>query len=367
MKILYLITSLTPGGAEFTLKKIISHLNSKNFEITVCVITKTFDILDLIKPFVNKIYCLETDKITQVFKALFKLRKIIIKENPDILHCFMIHANIIGRLAAINHRCKVISSVRTKLINRRVINFIDFLSQTLVDIYLVNSKTLAKFIKSYGITKNKIVLIENGVDFKKFKIKNYSEELRHELNLTNLPIITMIANFKKQKDYPTMIRALALLKKDVDFCFLAVGTGLKFEDETNKIKNLVKSFKLDNVKFLGFRDDIPEILAITDIWVSSTLFEGQSNSLLEAMAMKKPIVTTNIDENKEVVRNNQTALIIPIKSPQILAESILKLIKNNELANFLAENAYKRVRKRYDFTKKVDSLLILYFSLVNSK
>ncbi|KKL14638.1 hypothetical protein LCGC14_2513640, partial [marine sediment metagenome] len=50
MKILYLITSLTPGGAEFTLKKIISHLNSTNFEITVCVITKTFDILDLIKP-----------------------------------------------------------------------------------------------------------------------------------------------------------------------------------------------------------------------------------------------------------------------------------------------------------------------------
>lgn len=364
IKILYVITGLTPGGAELTLKNIILYLDQKGFEISICSITDTTDILPLFKDKVENIYFLGVNKVFHLIKAIYKLRKIIKNLDPDILHCFMFHSNILGRFAAIGYRCKVMSSVRTKLIDNKFGNFIDFISQKLVDVYAVNSKTLIKFINNYGIERSKIILIENGVDFKKFKIKNPSEELRNDLNLPNLPIITMIANFKKQKDYPTMIRALALLKKDIDFCFLAVGTGLKFEDVTHKIKKLVKSFKLDNVKFLGFRDDIPEILAITDIWVSSTLYEGHSNSLLEAMAMKKPIITTDIEENTEIVRHSKEALVVPTKSPIDLAKSIKKLINNNNLSQKLATNAFKRVTKKYNIEKKLSLLRNLYYLMI---
>ena len=364
IKILYLITGLTPGGAELTLKNIIVNLNQDIFEISLCSITNTTDILHLIQKKINTIYFLGVKSFLNTFKAIFKLRKILKKENPDILHCFMFHSNIIGRLAAIGYRCKIISSIRTKLINHKFGDFLDRITQNLVDIYLVNSKTLFEFVNNYGVKNKKIILIENGVNFKKFTVKRASEEIKKELNLPNLPIITMVANFKKQKDYPTMIKAITYLNNDIEVCFLALGKGLEFEDETKKVKRLIEKLNLNNVKLLGFRENIPEILSITDVWVSSTLYEGQSNSLLEAMAMKKPIVTTDIPENSEVVRDGKEALLVPIKSPLKMSKAIKKLISEKQLSKLISEKAYKRVREKYNITKTINKVEELYKLLV---
>jgi len=365
IKILYLITGLTPGGAELTLKNIIVNLNQDIFEISLCSITNTRDILHLMPKKINAIYFLGAKSFLNTFKAIFKLRKILKKENPDILHCFMFHSNIIGRLAAIGYRCKIISSIRTKLINNKFGNFLDMITQNLVDIYLVNSKTLFEFVNNYGVKNKKIFLIENGVNFKQFTVKRAPEEIKKELNLPDLPIITMVANFKKQKDYPTMIKALAYLNKDIEVCFLALGKGLEFEDETKKVKRLIEKFNLNNVKLLGFREDIPEILSITDVWVSSTLYEGQSNSLLEAMAMKKPIITTDIPENAEVICNFIEGLLIPTRNPMKLAEGIKKLILNKNLKDRLAENAFNKVHEKYNMEQMINKFEELYKILLS--
>jgi len=365
IKILYVITGLTPGGAELTLKNFIINLNPRVFDISVCSITDTKDLVHLIKDKVRKIYFLGTNKFFESLKALIKLRKIIKEENPDILHCFMFHSNILGRFASMGCRCKVVSSIQTKLIGNKYGNFLDRISQRLVDSYMVNSRALFEFISNYGIKEKKIFLLENGVDFDRFKVKFPPASIKKALNLPDLPIITMVANFKKQKDYPTMIRALSYLQQDTEVYFLAVGCGLKFEDETERIEKLIRKLDLKNIKLMGFRDDIPEILSVTDIWVSSTLFEGQSNSLLEAMAMKKPIVTTNIPENLEVVRNGKEALLVPVKTPIELANNIKRLINNKKLSDTLASNAYNRVYKKYTLEKAFNKLNIFYKSLMN--
>ncbi|MFW9989149.1 MAG: glycosyltransferase [Candidatus Odinarchaeota archaeon] len=364
IKILYLLTGFTPGGAELTFKNIILNLNQDIYEISVCSITHTTDIFDLIKERVKNIYFLGVKNNFGFLKAFILLRKILNKENPDILHCFMYHSNLLGRFAAIGFNIQVISSIRTKLIDKKLINFLDNLTQRLVTVYMVNSKTLANFIQKYGIKKQKVILIENGVDFNKFNLNISADNLKKELNLPNIPIITMIANFKKQKDYPTMIKAIAHLQKDINVSFLAVGTGLKFEDETKQIKDLINSLNLKNFKLLGFRNDIPEILSITDIWVSSTLFEGQSNTLLEAMAMKKPIVTTNIPENIELVRNGKEAILIPIKSPIKIANAIIKLLQNKNLARQLSENAYDKVFNKFEISQMYEKIKKLYKFIV---
>jgi len=360
IKLLYLITGLTHGGAELVLNKIVSNLEKQTFEISICSLTDTVDILPLIRKHVEKIYFLGVKNLFSSIKALYKLRKIIKIENPDILHCFMFHANILGRLAAIGLKCKVVTSIRTKLIYNIFGNFIDNLTQNLVNIYMVNSKTLHNFISEYGIDKRKIVTINNGIELNKLVCNKEPAQIKKELNLPNLPIITMIANFKKQKDYPTMIKAIAHLQNEIDICFLAVGSGLVFEDETNKVLNLIKKLKLKNIKLLGFRKDIPEILSITDVWVSSTLFEGQSNSLLEAMAMKIPIVTTNIPENAELVRDKIEALLVPIKSPIKLANAIKKLLLDREFAKKLSENAYHTVSHNFEITRMFEKIKKLY-------
>ena len=159
IKILYVITGLTPGGAELTLKNFILNLNPRVFDISVCSITDTKDLVHLIKDKVRKIYFLGTNKFFESLKALIKLRKIIKEENPDILHCFMFHSNILGRFASMGCRCKVVSSIQTKLIGNKYGNFLDRISQRLVDSYMVNSRALFEFISDYGLKEKKIFLI----------------------------------------------------------------------------------------------------------------------------------------------------------------------------------------------------------------
>jgi len=362
-RILYLITGLEPGGAEIMLQKIITNMDQDKYEISVCAIANLGIIAKNIKPFIKNLYFLNANSILGRIKAIFKLRGLIKKIKPHFLHCFMIHSNILGRIAAIGIDCKVISSVRLKLIAKKYLPLLklDFLTQRLVDFYMVNSKTLINFEISQGINKEKIILIENGLELDKFKPKKKISELKSELGITELPIIVMVAHLRKQKDYPTVINALNLLKKEKDFIFLSVGADTRSEGVELQVKNMIKQYDLSkNVKLLGIRGDVPDLLNIADIWVTSTLFEGQSNSLLEAMALKKPIVTTNIPENAEVVRNNKEALLVPIKSPKEMAAALKELLINKELANKLSNNAYNRVVKSYNISTTVNKLDHLY-------
>lgn len=367
VKVLYLIAGFLPGGAELMLRKIINRINQDKFDISICFFGEVGNHSKVIKKKVNKIFNLEIENnnIFHIIKGYVRLRKLIKNEKPQILHSFMIKANLIGRFATIGEQCKFISSIRVKLKNKTYfpILLLDRISQRYVNKYVVNSKELRKFTINHGIKERKIILIENGLEFEKFKNIIAPEKLKKELKLSNLPLITMIAHFRKQKDYPTMISALAYLKKDIDFNFLSVGTKTTNENELYKVKRLVNKLDLHNIYFLGFRNDIPDILSITDIWVSSTLFEGQSNSLLEAMVMKKSIVTTNIPENAEVVRNGKEALLVPTKSPKILANTIKTLLNDKTLAEKLANNAYKRVIEKYNIDKTIYKLERLYNSL----
>lgn len=360
IKLFYLITSLNAGGAELMLKKIIKKIVDSNYEIVLCSLTNTPFLVNELKSIVSRVYILNLENVMNLFQEFLKLRRILKKEKPDILHCFMIHANLLGRFAAIGLDIKVISSIRVKLINRKLLNFIDVLSQKLVDYYTVNSKSLKSFTIEHGIDRRKIVLIQNGVDFNEMELRGNSEDLLNELNLKDSIILTVVANYRKQKDYPTIIKSLNYLKDYKNLVLLSCGTGTIFEDESPTIKLLIRKLKLKNVRLLGYRNDIPDILGITDIWVSSTLFEGQSNSLLEAMAMKKPIITTNISENCEVVRHKKEALLVPIKSPRKMANAIMTLIENKQFAENIANNAYIRVYQNFNINKIIIKLLKFY-------
>ncbi len=355
-KILFLITGLKPGGAELMLEKIINNVDQSLIEPVICTLTPDGEIKYKLINKGFKVYDLSVTSPLHLFKAIYKVRKIVTRETPSIIHCFMWHSNIIGRIATIGLKVKVISSVRVKLINRTIWNYIDYFTQKLVNIYMVNSKSVKKFIIQNKINKNKIRFVQNGLEFNKLNV--VKKNIREELSImNNHPIISMVANLREQKDYPTMIAALAKVKSP--FNFLAIGSGTEFEDEKERIKKCVKQFNLKNIHFLGHRKDVFTILKETDLWVSSTLYEGQSNALLEAMAFGLPIITTNIPENAEVVTNNKEALLIDVKNPQATADAIDLLLINKQLAIQLGNNA-KLKSKDYDIKTVIKKLNKLY-------
>ena len=307
-KILHLITGLEIGGAEIMLLKTLPQLNK--FKNTVCVIKGPTKIGKELEENNIKVYYL---KIGKKFcpQIIWKFYKIIKKEKPNILVTYLIHADIFGRIfGKLFGVKKIICFFRNKHPNKKGLLFLEKLTSFLVSHYLANSNAVKDFyISKLKISQKKITTIPNGVEIEKFSINIDKSQKRKELGFgKNDFLIGCIANFKKQKGHQYLLKAL------------------------------------------------PEILKIIDVFVLPTLFEGMPNVILEAMAAKCPIVTTNIPENQELIENKKEGLLIPVKNPKELAQAIIELIQNPEERIFFSNNAFEKVKNQFSLERTVKSL-----------
>ncbi|OSS41295.1 Glycosyltransferase [Desulfurella amilsii] len=160
------------------------------------------------------------------------------------------------------------------------------------------------------------------------------------------PIIGNIGALTEQKDHKTLIDAASLLDKT--YTFLILGKGELKEE----LENYAKQKGVDNVVFLGFRQDIQNYLAAFDLFVISSQNEGLCSSILQAFLFKIPTVATDAGGIIELIGNNQRGLIVPIKDAKGLALAIDKLISNTELSKKLVNEAYEFAK---DFNYKIMS------------
>ena len=178
------------------------------------------------------------------------------------------------------------------------------------------------------------------------------QQKRNELGLKKGDfVIGNIARLVEVKDHSNLIKAFSLLgRKVLQTKLVIVGDGpLK-----DSLKLKVKSLRLeDRVKFLSERQDISELLNVFDVFVLSSKNEGLSLTLLEAMAVKKPVVATSVGGNKEIIKNGKDGYLIPSEHPQRLAEAILDIAKNPRRAERIANSAYQKVKTRYNLEKMV--------------
>jgi len=123
----------------------------------------------------------------------------------------------------------------------------------------------------------------------------------------------------------------------------------------------------DKVIFLGFRKDIDNLLLISDIIVLPSLWEGLSISLLEAMAAGKPIITTTIGSNLEVIKNCETGILIPPKSPDEISKSINLLLNNPELRKKIGQNARQVFCEKYTEERMLNEYMEEYQLLCKNK
>ena len=347
----FLISGLYVGGAEKQLQMLVMNMPKDKYNLKV--ITLISDIGQIggeLRDAGIEVVSLGYSSIKDFPKAFFRLRRILKQDMPDILHCWMFHANMIGRFATFGLKIKNISSVRERYHSVFML-LIEALSSVFVDRYITNSDVMKQQL---GFDE-KVTVINNGVEEKFFDEEKKTVLRREDIGIyDDLPIIVMVANPRKQKDYPTMLRAILMVSEYKNIHFVIVGGGTQFHDETENIKMLAKSLAIyDNTHFLGYRDDVRDILSISDIWVSSTLYEGKSNTLIEAMAMGMPIVTTDIPENREVVENGMNALLVPCGDKKLMSEAILLLLNNSPLPMMLGVYARHTAKIRFSVKKMV--------------
>lgn len=209
-----------------------------------------------------------------------------------------------------------------------------------------------QFEKKFGFLPKKSAVIATGIDAKKFENLD-RRKLRAGLELGDKTAITFVGRLIEVKGVEYLIEACAELKED--FYLLIVGDGLLREKLAKMAECLGKK-----AVFLGWRRDVPEILAASDIFVLPSVSEGLPVALLEAMAGGKACIVSDIGLP---IENEETGLIVSPKDSHALAVAIDRLINDRGLRERLGKNAREVVKKDYSWEKAVEKYIEIFNSL----
>ena len=353
MKILYVITGLEKGGAETQMSNLILNMNRKEFEIKLIAFGDGHFRKTLQKAGVEvRLFLVKKKSLFNFFPAVRFLREEIDEFNPDIVHSWLSHANILSKLSTFRNKSKfrLIVSIRVKEIRFLMQNIGERFLDLKSDLVIVNSYTIYNFLThKLKFRKSKVKVIYNGLSIKNPDMKRFAK-LKKEFGRKKL--ILTVGNFRQQKDYTTNIKtALELSKKRDDFTFLYVGCG----SEMDKVKRMAEEFRLrERVKFLGKRDDVAELMLISDALFHPSLYEGQSNVLIEAMYYNLPIVCTKIPENIEIAENAKFSEKRDFKS---FANNINKVLDSKKMKKKELNNS---IKKKFDIKKMVKKYEEIY-------
>jgi len=250
----------------------------------------------------------------------------------------------IGRLAGVNW---IYNGIRNSRLPKGKLLAERFFHNFFATATIFNCYSGSDFFQDHGFTKKKCLVIPNGFPGIQSPIKR---------NLSDVPIIITVGRFVQQKDYETAIRAISLLK-DHRFCFLIVGYG----ELEEKIRQWVKQYHIEDVTTIYINpSNTQELIKSADIYLSTSLFEGTSNSIMEAMNWSLPVVATDVGDNSYLVQENQSGFLHSIGDAERIANSLGKLLANSDLRNKMGEMGNHALRKQYSmelFEKRYINLI----------
>jgi glycosyltransferase involved in cell wall biosynthesis len=368
-KILYITANTAFGGVTFYTKSLVEEALRLDWDVTYetgQAKVKEELIYKKLK-FKNFKYLDRDINLWKDLVSLFQLYFFIRKEKFEIVHTNTSKGGFIGRIAAKLANTKIVvhtvqgfafhefSSKKSIF----VYSFLEKLAGYFSDkIIFVNKDDLNYALKEGFVTNDKIAYIPNGIDpnnvrfEESLKVKT-KKELINELQIPeNSILLGSIARITPQKGIYYLIEGFNLLKERKNIYLLIIGDGeLKNELESNSNN--------PNIIFLGTRKDNARILNSLDIYVLPSLWEGLSLSLLEAMAVGLPIITTNIRGNREAI-NNENGLLVEPKSKADIYSAILKLLNDKEFSNRISVVAKKDFDLKYSLNKMIKLTFQLY-------
>lgn len=361
MNILHMIFTIEKGGAETYLFNILDNMAKDINFFVVCdheggnhkKVKEKCNNIDIIKmrsPF--------------DFKAVKNIANYCKANNIDIIQTHFLRENYIAVLSKIfNPKVKIIWTAHLMAENNRKIKFFNKLFSRFVDKIICVSHAVKSSLKKEGISSEKLKVIYNGVDIDYYKpIENCT--LKKELGLNkNTLVLTTVSRFNKEKGHSFLMEGVKELKNHIeDFKLLLVGSG----EEEQFIKQKVEDYGLEeSVLFLGYREDILEILSITDIYVSPSKSEAISFSILEALSSEKVVVATEVGGVPEIFEKGDMGILIPYGEPKKFVEAIIYLHDNNQVYEKKKANSRKVIIENFSLDKMIKETLSLYKELLN--
>jgi glycosyltransferase involved in cell wall biosynthesis len=284
---------------------------------------------------------------------------------PDVIHTHMYRADIVGTRASIAlaeagfRRPYVVSTVHSSRV--RSAEDRDLLRKLTphMDQLIAVSKSIERKIADEHRTGAPVKLIYNGVDLERYDHQEPCCTLRDEYGMeAGSSIVGVVARLEPEKGHQTLIEAWPHVLREVpDAYLLIVGEGSR----RDFLEQWAGAHKVAHrVVFTGRRDDIPAVTAALDVAVLPSWREAQGLSVLEAMALSRPVVASDVGGIPEMIEDGVTGLLVPQDNPVALAAAIVRLLRDHALADTIARAGHDLVHDRFCIELMVKAIEQIY-------
>jgi glycosyltransferase involved in cell wall biosynthesis len=369
VRVLHLIDGLNVGGAEVLLRDLASGLLRRGYHVSVGYSTPGPLVEELAA---SGLQIRQLPRMARVDPALLAgMLDMVRSIRPHIVHTHLFKSDFHGRLAA---RLAGVPVVVSTLHNADIwaqrwpLGSLYGATSVFADKLIAVSEEVRDYhIAKTGIPAGKAVVIENGVDVRRFEgMQAAGIQVRAELNIDPGSILFgVIGRLKQQKDHATFLRAAAEVLQNIPTArFVVVGDGpLRVELEQQAAGMGLRPALI----FTGLRTDIPAVLAALDVLVLSSRWEGLPVTLLEGMAATLPVAATSVDGIRSVALPEITALLVPPGHPSALAAVCIRLAGDPQLRSRMGQAGLERVSANFSLERMVDRTVDLYNELLHAR
>jgi glycosyltransferase involved in cell wall biosynthesis len=359
MRIALIIPTMDRGGAEKQVCLLAQHLPRQEFDVQVILLTRDGPRSEQLRR-----SGIPVTLIGKRFKAdptaLFRLRNVLRKWKPDVVHTWLFAANCFGRAAAkMAGVPRIIGSERCIDLWKTPAHFLlDRQLARYSEAITTNSVGVKDFYAAHGIDPDLFCIIANGIEPREVAEIERAEALGRLDVPVDRKLILAVGRLWPQKRYRDLIWAAELLATlRADTTLVIVGDGpqrgelLRFRDSVTAP---------NHVRFAGSREDVAELLPHADVFWIGSEYEGQSNAVIEAMQAGVPVVASDIPGNRDLVLPGQTGRLVPLGDRAAFARETHDLLENPDQAEQLSLAARARIASEFSVELMVNSHADLY-------
>jgi glycosyltransferase involved in cell wall biosynthesis len=361
IRIVELLATGSNGGAQEHVLNLVTRIDRTRYDVSVCALTTGSAIRKIERAGIDVCFVEADDDAGRVEAVAAHLAAV----GADVVHNHMFHAEVIGTQAAWRvaeaglPRPYIVGTVHSSRIRDETDRaLLRQLTPKMDHIIAVSSSIVAK-IEHEGRHGAPVSLIYNGVDLERYDHQVPCCTLREEYGLPESgPLVGVVARLEPEKGHPTLIEAWpAVLAAYPDASLLIVGEGTRRE----ALGDLVASLGLErSVVFTGRRDDVPAVTKSLDVAVLPSYREAQGLTILEAMALSRPVVASNVGGIPEMIEDGKTGLLVEPHDADGLAQAIVRLLTDHPLADTLGRAGHDLVHDRFCVELMVRAVETIY-------
>ncbi|TMC60732.1 MAG: glycosyltransferase family 4 protein [Chloroflexi bacterium] len=361
VRVVEVLATGTNGGAQEHLYTLLTRIDRSRYDVSVVSLSPGSAVRKLQREGIAVAVIDDPDDAIAVGALAAHLAIL----RPDVIHNHMYRAELVGTRAAIalgiigHRRPYVVSTVHSSRVRsaedreqlRRLTPHMDQL--------IAVSQAMERKIVEEGRSGAPVKLIYNGVDIERYEHQEPCCTLRDEYGMEpGAQIVGVVARLEPEKGHPTLLEAWPqVLRKVPDAYLLVVGEGSKRSELEQQARDLRIAHR---VVFTGRRDDVPAVTAALDVAVLPSYREAQGLTILEAMALSRPVVASNVGGIPEVIEDGVTGLLVPPHDAEALAAAIVRLLTDHAWADTIARAGHDLVHDRFCVELMVKEIEAIY-------